>query len=86
VSFRQGSRGERIHDYPTTATRVRPVVGRVKLVGKSSCKFGRSGQRGRGDPGLPSGRVIRWKVPAGLRRLRIEEVTYQPEDARAPRP
>jgi regulator of nucleoside diphosphate kinase len=31
--------------------------------------------------GYRAGDMIEWKVPAGIRRLRIEEVTYQPEAA-----
>ena len=31
--------------------------------------------------GYRVGDVIEWKVPAGLRRLRVEEVLYQPERA-----
>ncbi len=29
--------------------------------------------------GYRTGDTVEWKVPSGLRRLRIEEVTYQPE-------
>jgi len=29
--------------------------------------------------GYRAGDTVEWKVPSGLRRLRIEEVTYQPE-------
>jgi regulator of nucleoside diphosphate kinase len=35
--------------------------------------------------GYRLGDVIEWPVPAGLRRLRVEEVVYQPEWAGAPR-
>jgi regulator of nucleoside diphosphate kinase len=31
--------------------------------------------------GYRLGDVIEWQVPAGLRRLRVEEVLYQPERA-----
>jgi regulator of nucleoside diphosphate kinase len=31
--------------------------------------------------GYQAGDTIEWKVPAGIRRLRIEEITYQPEAA-----
>jgi regulator of nucleoside diphosphate kinase len=31
--------------------------------------------------GYRSGDTVEWKVPAGIRRLRIEEITYQPEAA-----
>ena len=31
--------------------------------------------------GYRVGEVIEWKVPAGLRRIRVEEVLYQPEAA-----
>ncbi len=31
--------------------------------------------------GHPEGDVIEWRVPAGLRRFRIEKVLYQPEAA-----
>ncbi len=34
--------------------------------------------------GYRAGDVIEWPVPAGLRRLRVEEVLYQPERACAP--
>ena len=34
--------------------------------------------------GYRLGDVIEWPVPAGLRRLRVEEVLYQPERAGAP--
>jgi regulator of nucleoside diphosphate kinase len=33
--------------------------------------------------GYQQGDVIEWPVPAGLRRLRVEMVSYQPEMARA---
>jgi regulator of nucleoside diphosphate kinase len=33
--------------------------------------------------GYRRGDVIEWPVPAGLRRLRVEEVLYQPERAGA---
>lgn len=33
--------------------------------------------------GYRLGDVIEWPVPAGLRRLRVEEVLYQPEEAAA---
>ncbi len=33
--------------------------------------------------GYRLGDAIEWPVPAGLRRLRVEEVLYQPEKARA---
>jgi regulator of nucleoside diphosphate kinase len=31
--------------------------------------------------GYKVGDIIEWEVPAGLRRLRVEEVLYQPEAA-----
>lgn len=31
--------------------------------------------------GYKVGDIIKWKVPAGLRRLKVEEVLYQPEAA-----
>jgi len=31
--------------------------------------------------GYQTGDVVEWKVPAGMRRLKIEEVLYQPEAA-----
>ena len=31
--------------------------------------------------GYRAGDTVEWKVPAGIRRLRIEEITYQPEAA-----
>jgi regulator of nucleoside diphosphate kinase len=31
--------------------------------------------------GYRVGDIVQWRVPAGMRRLRIEEVTYQPERA-----
>ena len=31
--------------------------------------------------GYRTGDTVEWKVPAGIRRLRIEEITYQPEAA-----
>ena len=31
--------------------------------------------------GYGVGEIVEWKVPAGMRRLRIEEVIYQPEAA-----
>jgi regulator of nucleoside diphosphate kinase len=31
--------------------------------------------------GYQVGDTVEWKVPAGIRRLRIEEITYQPEAA-----
>lgn len=31
--------------------------------------------------GYRTGDTVKWKVPAGIRRLRIEEITYQPEAA-----
>ena len=31
--------------------------------------------------GYRAGDTIEWKVPAGIRRLQIEEITYQPEAA-----
>ena len=36
--------------------------------------------------GYRLGDVIEWPVPAGLRRLRVEEVLYQPETGRCPAP
>jgi regulator of nucleoside diphosphate kinase len=29
--------------------------------------------------GYQVGDVVRWRVPAGVRRLRVEEVVFQPE-------
>ena len=31
--------------------------------------------------GYRSGDIIKWKAPAGVRRLRVEEIVYQPEAA-----
>jgi len=31
--------------------------------------------------GYKRGDVIKWQVPSGLRRLKVEEVLYQPESA-----
>jgi regulator of nucleoside diphosphate kinase len=36
---------------------------------------------GTGVLGYRVGDVVEWEVPAGLKRLRVEEITYQPEAA-----